>query len=237
MKMRNLVVCLSLVFLSCGKAPETIVPAEPKGQTSAPSASASLEVRELFPPIASAGVPFQTIADGSSTIGVAGSGFTRKSQVFFDDRPLQTNYQSPKAVAAIVPRELTGTARSVSITVRDRNPDRVSAPAVFQILPARKAGEVAAIKELYPPSSKAGTPFGVQPDGRWALGIAGTGFDPKSVVMFDGVELRTVFQSPVAIVAFVPPEMVASPRRVKVVVRNEDSKGGFSAPAAFDIHP
>jgi hypothetical protein len=237
LKLRHSFVFLSLVLVSCGKGPEAIAPAEPQGQTTASSASATLEIRELFPPMASAGVPFQTIHDGSSTIGVAGSGFTKSSQVFFNDRPLQTNYQSPKAVAAIVPRDLTEIAQTVSITVRDRNPDRGSQPAMFRILPPRKVGDPVVIKELYPPSSKAGTPFGVQPDGQWAIGIAGNGFDPKSLVVFDGVELQTVFQSPVAMAAFVPQALVAKARRVKVVIRDRDSKKDLSPPAVFDVQP
>jgi hypothetical protein len=235
MKTRVLLFAFSLLLIACGKD-DRIAPAEPKGsQTAVPVAAP--EIRELFPPIATAGVPFQAIEDGSSSLGVAGTGFTRSSQVYFGDRALRTNYQSPKAVAAIVPNDLVADVRSVPVTIRDRNPDRTSASVVFQILPARAAGEIAVIKNLFPPGAKAGIPFGVQPDGRWTLGVAGSGFDPKSVVVFDGVELKTIFQSPVAIVAFVRPELVTQPRKVKVVVKDADSKGRASAPAVFDIQP
>jgi TIG domain/IPT/TIG domain len=223
-----------LLLTACGKD-DRIAPAEPKGSQAA--AVTAPEIRELFPPIATVGVPFQAIEDGSSSLGVAGTGFTRSSQVYFGDRALQTNYQSPKAVAAIVPNDLVATAGSVPVTVRDRKPDRTSASVVFRILPPKAAGEVAVIKDLFPPGARAGIPFGAQPDGRWTLGVAGSGFDPKSTVVFDDVELKTIFQSPVAIVAFVPPELVAKPRRVKVVVMDKESRSGLSASTFFDIQP
>lgn len=235
MKSRIFLFVFPLLLTACGKD-DRIAPAEPKGSQAAASVAAP-EIRELFPPIATAGVPFQAIEDGSSSLGVAGTGFTHSSQVYFGDRALRTNYQSPKAVAAIVPNDLVAAAGSIPVTIRDRNPDRTSASVVFRILPPKAAGEVAVIKDLFPPGAKAGIPFGVQPDGRWTLGVAGSGFDPKSVVVFDGVELKTIFQSPVAIVAFVPPELVAKPRRVKVVVKDAESRSGLSAPTFFVIQP
>lgn len=224
-----------LLLTACGKG-DRIAPAELKGSQTT-GLVATPEIRELFPSIATAGVPFQAMEDGSSSLGVAGTGFTPSSQVYFGDRALQTNYQSPKAVAAIVPNDLVAAAGSVPVTIRDRNPDRTSASVIFRILPPKAAGEVAVIKDLFPPGAKAGIPFGLQPDGLWALGVAGSGFDPKSVVVFDGVELKTIFQSPVAMVAFVPPELVSKPRRLKVVVMDMESKSGLSAPRFFDIQP
>ncbi len=235
MKTRIFLFAFPILLIACGRN-DRIAPAEPKGsQAAAPVPTP--EIRELFPPIAIAGVPFQAIEDGSSSLGVAGTGFTRSSQVWFGDRALRTNYQSPKAIAGIVPNDLITVARSVPITVRDRNPDRTSGTVVFKILPPKAAGEPTIIKELFPPGAKAGIPFGVQPDGRWTLGVSGSGFDPASVVVFDGVELKTIFQSPVAIVAFVPPQLVAKPRKVKVAVMDKESKGGLSASVFFEIQP
>lgn len=93
-----------------------------------------ISIKTLFPSSATVGVPFQIQPDGSSALGVAGSGFTRTSVIYFDERPMITNYQSPRALAAIVPNDLLAKPWKLKVTVRDLQPaPRRSEPAVFEI--------------------------------------------------------------------------------------------------------
>jgi hypothetical protein len=227
-----------LGLLACGKGSGSIAPAEPKQAAGAPAAASAvspLEIHGLYPAVAAAGMPFAANLDRSSMMGIAGSGFTRTCKVYFDDRPLRTDYQSPKAIVAVLPIGLIENPRLVTLTVRDSHPDRVSAPAVFRILPAVKAGEPIAISDLFPPATKAGVPFGVQADGRISLGVAGSGFRSSCVVIFDGVELETTFQGPMAMVAFPTPSMIAKARDLKVIVKDKDPGGASSDSRVFKV--
>lgn len=229
------------VALACGKVRfESIEPAEPlpiPGRV-IPSGASNLMIKELFPATAVSGVPFQVGKDGFSTIGVSGERFSPTSVIYFEDRPLATNYQSPRALAGVVPAELIGVPRRVPITVRDaRRQSSGSEPVTFEILSLSARRGPPQIKELFPASATISVPFGLQPDGTWTIGVSGSGFGPNTVVLFDGVALVTSYQSPAALSAIVPPALVARSKNIQVSVVDPDIPTAKPSTVRFEVEP
>ncbi len=211
--------------------------AEPISAAAVPTVVPPLRIVELFPPSATAGVPFSVQDDGSSSLGVAGTGFTRTTTVYIDGQKLTTNFGSPRAIAGIVPAKLSLTPRRVRIEVRDTAPvERHSQSVWFDILPPRAKGSVPAIRDLFPESTRAGVCFSPMPDGNCSLGIAGTSFGPQTQVLFDGVAVTTIYQGPTAMVALVPTALLATPRRITVSLQDRESPVRPKS-VAFDIVP
>jgi hypothetical protein len=135
---------LALLSISGCQKPswEEIAQASPHSTASTTSnpEGSPISIKTLYPPSAIVGVPFQIQPDGSSAVGVAGSGFTRTTVIYFDGEPLITNYQSPRAIAAIVPGELLSSPRTIKVTVRDSEPaPRRSEPADLEVLSRPRA--------------------------------------------------------------------------------------------------
>ena len=229
-----------LVATACRRSePEAVAPAaaQPLSAAAAAGAMTPLTITELFPPSAAAGVPFSVQDDGSSSLGVAGSGFTRTTAVYFDGQRLITNFASPKAVAGIVPKGLSAAPRKVRVELRDTFPiERRSSPVWFEIVPPRAKGAVPAIRELFPPSTRAGACFSPMPDGTCSLGVAGSNFAGQIQVVFDHVAVATICQGPTALVALVPRSLLAAPRRVKVTLHAPESRVRVQS-VEFEIVP
>jgi hypothetical protein len=211
------------LMLGCRKAGwqqiEAARPQLPTQKIGQAEALSPISIKELYPPSALSGIAFQVQPDGSSSVGVAGNGFTRTSVVYFDGWPLITNYQSPRAIAGLVPNGLISTPRMVTIIVRDPRPlPRESEARRFEVVePPRTASPM--IREIFPSSVCVGVPFGLLPSGNWSIGIVGSGFLPEAEVFLDKELLRTKYQGPTTLTAVVPEELVASPRTSTVTVR------------------
>ncbi len=220
---------------------EPIAPAEPRpipGRAAAAAPLPPLKIQELYPHDASAGVGFDIQFDGTSPMGVAGDGFSPRSVVFFDDQPLATSYGNGHALVAAVPPELLARARKISVTVRDIGPPpRESAPLAFDVLPPRRPGACPRIQALYPAFTRVATAFGTQPDGSSALGVAGENFGPKTVLAFGGVEVKTKYQGPSSLVAFLPPDLLRRPGSVPVTLADPECRRPRGRAAKFEIRP
>jgi len=217
---------------SCQKSSwEEIAAASPQSQSTTSNPERSpISIETLFPPSAIVGVPFQVQPDGSSSIGVAGSGFTRTSVVYFDEQPLITNYQSPRAIAGLVSGDLLASSRTIQITVRDSQPEpRKSRVLSFEIHDF-PVSILPKIREIFPISVQVGVPFGVLPDGNCSIGVTGSGFLPEARVFFDEEALPTTYQGPNSLSALVPAEMVSSPRAVTVTVRISGERRAGAVP-------
>ena len=217
-----------------------IAPAEPHpipGRTAPAAPLPPLKIQETYPHDAWAGVGFDVQFDGASPLGIAGEGFSPKSMVYFDGQPLATSYGSRRALVAQVPPELLSRARRVSLTVRDPGPPpRESSAVPFEVRPPRRPGACPRIRALYPSSAKAATPFGAQPDGSSTLGIAGEDFGPKTLVSFGGVEVKTQYQGPSSLVAFLPPDLLRKPGSRLVTLHDPECRRKGSG-NVFEIHP
>lgn len=242
--MKRLAAAAALVLsaVSCGpRRDEPIVPAEPgpiAGSAARPAAPPPLVIQELFPRVAESGIFFDLDFDGSSAIYVAGEGFTPRSVVHFDGRPVATEYQMRRRLIARIPPSLLARPRTVAVEVRDPGPpSRQSAAAEFRILPPRAAGACPRAESLSPPSAKAGVPFVQQPDGSSAIRVAGEDFGPRSTVRFGETAVKTVYHGPAALVALVPPDLLKEARTVSVSVTDPDCRRPAASRLEFRILP
>ena len=196
-----------------------------------------ISITVLYPSSATAGVPFQVLKDGSSSIGVAGAGFSRTTVLYFDEHPLKTDYHEPGALGAAIPNELIAKEGRIMVTARDSSPaPRRSEPLPFEVVPPRAAGVAPRLLILYPPSVNAGAPgAAVQPDKTWTMGVAGSGFGPKTTVLFGGQRVRTLYQGPNAMVAYVPVDLLSKARKVAVTLEDPDARPAKSTGLTFEI--
>jgi hypothetical protein len=210
-----------------------IAPAEPTPIPGARVERFVERIHVLYPPEAYAGIPFSVRFDGSSVIGVAGEGFSPASIVYFGDVPLITEFGSRDSLTAIVPADLLEHVGAFPVTVRDpaggRSPD-----IPFTVLPPRIKGACPEIRDLYPPSVPAGGSFARRPDGSSVLGVAGTNFGPSSKVVFEGLELRTTYQGPGALVAVLPAEVIQRKGRSRVTIADPECPSPGAA-AWFEV--
>ena len=229
-----------LVATSCGpRRSQLIAPAEPRpipGRAASRAAIPPIELLEVFPNVAESGVFFDLDFDGSSAVYVAGDGFSQRSVVFFDGRPVATEFQMRRRLIARIPPSLLARPRAVSIEVRDPGPPpRRSATAGFQILPPRNLGACPHPVSLAPASTRAGIAFAQQPDGSSAIRVSGADFGPASIVEFRGVAVKTAYRGPAALVAFIPPDLLDRAGTAAVIVRDPGCRGSQVPPMKFEI--
>jgi hypothetical protein len=89
------------------------------------------------------------------------------------------------------------------------------------------------IVTLVPSRTLAGTKFQVQPDGRSAIAVSGSGFIAGAIVMFGAKELETAYGNAGLVSAIVPEDLIARAGTIQVSVRNPD--GGQSQSAPFQV--
>jgi hypothetical protein len=209
----------------------------PESSKAAEGKPVPISITFLYPPSAAAGVPFQVLKDGSSSIGVAGAGFSKTSVVYFDERPLKTNYQHPGALDATIPNDLIAKQGKILVTVRDPNPaPRRSEPSPFEVVAPRARGVVPKASALYPGSVKASDVSGqAQPDKTFSIGVAGSGFGPKTTFVFDGRSVRTLYQSPNSLIAYVPVDLLAARRKVTVTLEDPEAPAPKAAGLPFEV--
>jgi hypothetical protein len=105
--------------------------------------------------------------------------------------------------------------------------DRLAVPGVLRLavlsgVPETRSNELtltvdggASSLRLEPSSATARTTSG----GSLSLVVHGEDFDPRSIVVFDGVDVPTTFQSATVLKAAVPDSLLGDPKQVAVVVR------------------
>ena len=104
-------------------------------------------------------------------------------------------------------------------------PSTAPAPAAKQEPGAPPAAPVVPrILEVYPRETAPGKKFNVQPDGTAALGIKCENATFKTVILWDGQRLPTVFGNPQAVSATVAAELFAKAGAHTLVIENEAGK-------------
>jgi hypothetical protein len=233
---------LLLAAASCGpRRSQSIAPAEPRpipGKAAPRASIPPIEIKEVFPREAESGVFFDLDFDGSSAVYVAGDGFSPRSVVLFEGRPVATEYQVRRRLIARIPPNLLARPRTVQIEVMDPGPPpRRSSPAEFRILPPRSAGACPRAESISPASTRAGVAFGQQPDGSSAIRVLGADFGPRTVVEFHGEALKTVYHGPAALVALIPPDLLNRAGTATVTLIDPDCRRSDAPHLKFEILP
>lgn len=187
-------------------------------------------IERVVPEKIMAGHGFQVQPNGESAISVAGANLGRGCRIRLNGQALETSSGNGKTLSAVVPSHLYSRAGKLAVTV-DQPDGRVSNSLPFIVLPS--TGPKPCIAKLYPATTVAGHGFNLQANGEAALGLTGTNFLPGAKVLFNNVELTTVFGDVDSLGAVVPASLFHKPAVVNVVVRNMDGK--MSAPAKFRI--
>ena len=90
------------------------------------------------------------------------------------------------------------------------------------------------LRKVVPPTTVAGTDFNVQPNGRAAICLYGTGFGNDAMVLFNYVPAPAVVRDPTVMTAEMPAELYARKGVVRVAVRNPDGKVSDALPFKVD---
>lgn len=93
------------------------------------------------------------------------------------------------------------------------------------------------IKDVFPREAESGVSFDLDFDGTSAMFVSGEGFTPTSSISWDGRPLATELQMQRGLVGRIPPDLLAQPRRVAVIVQDAGPPARRSAPAEFVILP
>jgi hypothetical protein len=139
----------------------------------------------------------------SFPLEITGAGFAAGAVVQWNGADLPTEFVSPTNLIATVPAGLVFAPGTASVTVVSGGASSNSAE--FTISPG------AAISSLSPSVVMAGSPAIV-------LRVIGTGFEPLSVVRWDGAALATTFVSSGELHAAVPAQSLTNPGTFQITV-------------------
>jgi hypothetical protein len=175
-----------------------------------------------LPVIESTAPESATTGGPNFTLTVYGEKFQNGAVVKWFDTNLPTSFVSSSQLTATVGTSLTGSGKSVLLTVRNPN-SLVSDAVVFTVLNPKPV-----IDRL--------TPAGVQaPNPGFRLTVGGSGFVDGSQVLWNGVELATTFINNSSLEADVTAGQLAYASPVAVVVRNPQPAANQSEPFRFSL--
>ena len=177
------------------------------------------ELSNLVPMRTFVGVPFNVQPNGKSAISVHGNGFNPGTRILFGDTVLRPMFGNPGWITAIVPGKLISQAGTLDVMVR--NPDgKTSNVMTFEVT----SSQTPELSNLVPMRTFVGAPFNVQPNGKSAISVHGSGFNHGTEILFGSVALRTTFGNPGWITAIVPVNLISQGGTLDVTVRNPDGK-------------
>jgi probable HAF family extracellular repeat protein len=154
---------------------------------------------------------------GSSSVSlvVTGMGFTPDCVVYWDDTPLATQYTTSQRLTATVPAGLLNQAALAAISVQQGTSGRVrSNTRDFAVL-----NPVAQITRVSPGSLQANCPA-------FVLTVEGTGFQPRSMVYWNGSPLELTGISPTQITARVTASDIPDQQEIAQIVVKTPAPGG-----------
>jgi uncharacterized protein (TIGR03437 family) len=190
----------------------TITVSNPGG---AVSGALTVSITAPAPSIATLSPASAVAGSGPFTLTVSGQNFAINCVVRWNGAPLYTALVSATQASATVPADLIAVPGAAAITLA--NPSGLeSKAATFTV-----GTPVPALSSLSPTSSPAGA-------GGFTLTVAGTGFVPASIVLWNGSPLTTTFVTSSQLTADVPAWLLATPGLANVTV----STPGVSSPNA-----
>lgn len=155
------------------------------------------------------------------TIAVTGTGFVQGSSVQFNGSGIETSFDGPTSLSAVIPASALTTPGNA--TVRVSNPgDLLSNAVQFQIL-----GPLS-VTAVSPSTIVAGGTQNI------TLGVTGVGFVNGSSVSFNGNTLATTFNSATSLSAVLPPSLTATAGTFSVSVSNPNGATSNSVSVKID---
>jgi hypothetical protein len=189
--------------------------ADPKETTA--SQTAGLTVSEIAPPSVKVGS-----APEGLTVTIKGTGFDSTSKVKLAGETLPTTVGSATSLTATISGEKLKAAGGLVLSVA--GPNATSNEVSLMVVTGSQA-----ISKLSPVS----TPVRAQgASGTFTLTVEGVGFQPASVVVFNGADVATQSVSATALRATVPSSLMVTPGSVNVTVRGA---GEVTTPVVFTL--
>ena len=184
------------------------------------------ELSKIVPTQTFVGVSFSVQPNGKSAISVHGSGFNPGAKILFGDTVLRTTFGNSGWMTALVPDTLISQEGTVDIAVR--NPDgKTSNAMTFAVVskePLHSLASPPELSKIVPTQTFVGVSFSVQPNGKSAISVHGSGFNPGAKILFGDTVLRTTFGNSGWMTALVPDTLISQEGTVDIAVRNPDGK-------------
>ena len=156
------------------------------------------------------------VGDGPVTLTATGSGFLPSSRVVFAGHELETTYVSSSTLSAILTPELLQAAGTLRVWVLSEENGGTA------LLDFEVDNPIPTIGTLEPASLILGGDVS-------QLQVSGTGFTRTSIVLWNGLQLPTTFESNASLTASVGSSLLNSVGQREVKVRNPVPGGGDSS--------
>jgi hypothetical protein len=205
----------NLPALTCGGA----------WQVSYTSTTATLNVVNPAPSIASLSPASKIAGDAAFTLTINGSGFVCDSSVTFNGNTRTTTFVSPTQITVAIPASDIALAGVYNVVVTNPAPGGGTSNTVTLTV----NNPVPAITTLSPGSVMVGS-------GAFTLTINGTGFVSTSTVSFNGNTRTTTYVSSTQLTASIPASDVTTAGTYNVTVFNPTPGGGTSNVASFAVN-
>ncbi|QRN96775.1 hypothetical protein JRI60_48670 [Archangium violaceum] len=174
-----------------------------------------------------------TAGSGSRTLWVYGSGFHRTSRIRWNGEERETTFSDSSTLGTTLSAADLLSAGVARITVVTPGPGGgTSLPLLLRIEPRHAVPLISLPGTMTAP---AGTP-------EVALSLVGYGFEPTSVILWNGMALSTWFNADEysrfgegRLSARVPASLLASPGTAEVRVFSPEPGGGLSDPVIFTV--
>lgn len=189
-------------------------------------------LRRVVPEAVVAGVGCNVQPDGQSAIAIEAQNASPATIVVLEGRELVTAIGNPAYLTALIPADMlaaervlkvhldNGVSQSNALEFHVGTPEEVTR----RLQAAEKTIQQPADRPLFlialhPAKAIAGRGFGVQADGRWAIGVQTRNALPGTVIYMNESPLETTYGSPEFLTAFVKPELVIRPATYAVKLR------------------
>lgn len=170
--------------------------------------------------------PAEVVVGSPDTpITLTGTGFVQGvSTVTLDGNPVPSTYQSATELDVTAPLSTLATIGTHSFVVSNPIPGGGTSAAANLTV----GNPVPVLGSISPTSAKAGS-------NTVALTVVGSGFEPSSVVQWNGAALLTTYDSATALTAVVPASDLTSATKALVVVSTPKPGGGTSSADSFAV--
>lgn len=190
-----------------------------------PGSSSSTSTSNPAPAVASISPSSSVAGSPDTAVIIIGSGFVSSSTVQWNGAPVVTTFASSTMLSAVVPAANLSNGTIAKLTVVNSSPGGGTSPEVdFSV-----NNPTPAISKINPASILAGS-------GDTIVDISGTGFDPSSVIMWNGTPLATTFVSGTDVKVTLPAINSAASLQGVFAVQNPAPGGGTSTSTSFNVN-